>query len=452
MKRFLALICAFASSMFLFSLEKTDLDIRRDILAYGLENEIVELIDALIKEDESGLQNELQALFDSTRSSAVKESLLKYYGEKNDPYPKEWALSIIADPWDHKKTTVLSIFSYIEKMKAQEAASSVRAILKSENTDYRDSAISLLGSIGTEEDADFLFDFLEDEFSVDEKTRLVIRQNVMTALGKLKAEKYRVRFEEVAGNEDENAVIRSTAAVALGEIGNPESIPILESLFLDKDPLLRSASVKALSGYSSEASTAIILEGFKDPYYKVRLDAIASAEKLKLNESVPYLLYRSKSDPVESVRYRSYEALGLIGDQEGYSWLAEQFANKKNAEGLRLKAASVLAEHHKTSFSPLLLKELISVLEDEKKIKYRYELLKLMIAKRTELDSSVCISLLTSKDPTTKSFGIDLFELYKFTEAKSEIEKIAADEKQGALHRRAKRIIESDKTTTASGE
>nr|HPO03527.1 HEAT repeat domain-containing protein [Treponemataceae bacterium] len=260
MKRFLALICAFASSMFLFSLEKTDLDIRRDILAYGLENEIVELIDALIKEDESGLQNELQALFDSTRSSAVKESLLKYYGEKNDPYPKEWALSIIADPWDHKKTTVLSIFSYIEKMKVQEAASSVRSILKSENTDYRDSAISLLGSIGTEEDADFLFDFLEDEFSVDEKTRLVIRQNVMTALGKLKAEKYRVRFEEVAGNEDENAVIRSTAAVALGEIGNPESIPILESLFLDKDPLLRSASVKALSGYSSEASTAIILE------------------------------------------------------------------------------------------------------------------------------------------------------------------------------------------------
>ncbi|HKL84732.1 MAG TPA: HEAT repeat domain-containing protein [Treponemataceae bacterium] len=442
----LFLMSFFVSSIFYSAdlVEQTEEEKIIEILNYGLENEIVDLISNMKSKSKTEYNKQLEVLFYSTRNNSIKEAILSFYIVQKNPAFVEWSISVLDDPYEYSKATVLSVFSYLIMLEVKEAAPQVRKILESENPDYRDKAILLLGKIGTSSDSDFLFEYLESEISGDEKERLVIRQNIMNSLGEMRAENSWNRLSEIAQDQDENIVIRSTAAVALSKMKKSDAIPILLKLLEEKDPLLRVAAVQGLSEFSSPEVTSAILESFKDSYYKVRLEAINSAEKLKLNEAAPFLLYRAKTDPVESIKFRSFEVLAILNDSDGTKWLVEQFNLEKNSDKVRIKAFSVLLEHNieiiKTSFYVVIK----SVLQDEKKKNLRYELGKLISNSKEDFSSSVAESFLLHSDTLTRSIGLDIYEKKKYPELLAIVEKIAADEKQGALQRRAKKIIDAN--------
>jgi hypothetical protein len=83
------------------------------------------------------------------------------------------------------------------------------------------------------------------------------------------------------------------------------------------------------------------------------------------------------------------------------------------------------------------------VLKDDKKTWLRYELGKLIAATESQSTFTIAQSYLSQKDATTKSLGLDMFAKNKYSGLKSAVEAIAADEKQGALQRRAKKILEN---------
>ena len=85
----------------------------------------------------------------------------------------------------------------------------IRDIMKSEKTDYLDRAISALGAVGTADDALFLVDYLSGEIAGDDKQRLIVRQNVMFALGELKAVETWDSLAAIVADTDENAFIRA---------------------------------------------------------------------------------------------------------------------------------------------------------------------------------------------------------------------------------------------------
>ena len=441
--RFAAIFCFVILSAMAFAVD-SESDRRNDVLRFGLEDEILVLIAQLQKEKERGYDGQLTELFSKTKSSAVREGILAFYSESKNDSLKPYALEVLAEPFDYKTGTVLAVMQYVGALRCIEASPLIRNILSGEGTDLRDRSIVTLGKIGNPEDADFLVEYLEGDIAGDEKQRLIVRQNIMTALGEMKAVASWDRFVVIVRDDGENAMIRASAATAIGKMENPEAVPVLSELFEENDPVLRTAAINGLSNFDTPESVSVILESFKDSYYKVRIEAIAAAEKLKIDSAVSYLLYRARTDPVETVKFRAIEALASFDGAEGNAWLATLVNDEKASEKVRIKAASVLMANNFGFIFPDVEKIMLATLKDDKKKSFRYELGKIVATIADDRSASVATAYLGHKDALTKSIGLDMFEKNRYAEARGMVEGMAADEKLGALQRRAKKILDEE--------
>ena len=198
--------------------EKSQSERRKDILRYGLDNEVVGLIETLIKEKDREFLPLLADMFASAKSTALKDKIIDCCAEFEYAGLKDAALAVLEDPYDEKKSTVSAFIRYAEKIKLSEAAPFLRSIIEKDDTDFFNGAVSALGSIGSEEDASFLADRFESE-----DLTVAQKQNIVKALGKLKADRTFDALAAMARNEDENAFVRMYAAEAIGNIRSDEA-------------------------------------------------------------------------------------------------------------------------------------------------------------------------------------------------------------------------------------
>ncbi|HNY16646.1 MAG TPA: HEAT repeat domain-containing protein [Treponemataceae bacterium] len=417
---------------------------RRDVLKYGLEPDIIDLVQTLQSEKNTDYTADLSALFESTRSVSVKNGILALFADENLDALKPNALSVLTDPFDEPKDLVRQILAYVSKLGIKEAAPMVRKLVESENADFRDAAIQTLGKIGSADDAQYMIGLMDSDIPGDEKQRLIVRQNIMAALGDMKAVGIRDKLAEIAKDKDENAVIRASAATALGKMENPEDAPALIALFSETDPLLRTASIAALGTVRTPEAKATILEGFKDSYYKVRLEALGAAEKQQLAEAIPYVRYRAKTDPVPAVRMRAFETLGKFDDAESRAWLLSLVAADSCPDADRAKAADVLVSSDYPCDFTEIEKAVLATFKDDKKIKLRYEFGKVLTKKKDPRPEAIANAFIASKDTITKSIGLDFYDKNRYGSMTDAVKAIAADEKQGALGKRAKKLLGSE--------
>lgn len=419
-------------------------DKRGDVLKYGLENEIVELVNELERRDDRSYNDELVRLFESTRSGAVRDSILSFYGAQKNPAFKDYCLLVLEDPYAFRNTTVSSVFQYVQKIPLREAAPLVRDLLSNESGEFRDQAIRTLGKIGNEEDALYLFEYLQSNIPGDERQRLIIRQNIMTALGELKSESVWEDFILVAQDEEENTMIRATAARAIGMIGKEGGVPILADLFEAEDPILRAAVVSALSGYTDQEAVEVVLEGLKDAHYRVRLEALDAIKKQGAKKAAPIVRYRAENDPVEAVKMKSYDVLAFLDEHDTTGWMIEQVRDIKTSDKVRLRIITVLMEHNRSAVIEDAVQVAFASLKDDKKKWIRYELGKLFAKYDDGALSAVAEAYITHGDTLTKGIGIELYNKNRFSNLKSHVEAIAGNKKMGGLQNQAKRALSSE--------
>lgn len=421
--------------------EQTDEEKRRDVLRYGLEPEVVELVQNMQDANDSGYTSELKDLFLKTKSIPVRIRILSLFSAQKNDALKEYSLSLLTDPYDAQKEIVVQVLDYVANLDFKEAAPSVRKILENDNKDFRDNAIKTLGKIGSAEDALYLVNYMDSEISGDEKQRLIIRQNIMAALVDMKAVEIKDKITEIAKNADENVMIRASAITAIGKMGNSDDVPLLSSMYESTDPILRTAAISGLAGINTPDSVAVILESFKDSYYKVRLEALSASDKQNLTEAIPYILYRAKTDPVDQVKMKAFEVLAKFNDSDSRKWLSSLVSDEKAPDNIRVKAAAVLAENCFDYVFPDLEKAAMLSLADDKKTTLRYGLGKILAKTESSKTEAIAAAFLASKDTLTKSIGLDLYVKNKYASLGKTVEGIAADEKLGALQRRAKKIL-----------
>jgi HEAT repeat protein len=416
-------------------------DKRSDTIKFGLEGDVLELIKTLRSEKNAAYDESLYELYTASRNDNVRDALIGYFTDEKNPVLRDHALKVLGDPFSYKKTTVSAMLDYAMGLPLKDAAPSVRKMIEDENRDFLDKAVRTLGRIGSAEDAKYLVGYMSGEIEGDEKTRLIIRQNVMTAIGELKCLEVAPDLIEIARDEDENTVIRATAGVAAAKLLDSGAIPVLVDFFAHSDPILRSAAINGLSNFDSSEARAILMEGIKDSHYKVRLDAIDAVTKSKMGESVDYLLFRAKTDPVEQVRVKAIESLAVFGGSAPNDWLVECFKDEKATDKVRVRIAASLLEQNPGLIMPDFEKVILASLKDDKKKDLRYALGKLVTEKNVSGAEPIAIAYLSHKDTLTKSIGLDMYEKFKFSAVTETVEGIAKDDKMGALQRRAKKIL-----------
>ena len=341
--------------------EESELQKRKDTLAFGLESEITDLISKLLKEEDKSLSDDILAIFNSTKNVNVREKAIEYFTKIEDTCLKDYALLILEDPYDEKTSSVNLLFKYVTALKITEAAPLIQELLDSENEEYYDAAISALGTVGGSEEALFLADFLDRDLTTARK------QNLMKALGQIKAVETWDKLVEVIQNEDENTYVRMYAAEAIGAMEKEESIEILLDLFEDDDPNIRTYAIKGLSYFNNEDVENLVIQGLKDNYYKVRLEAIEVVKKYEYKTAVPSLLYRAKNDSEATVKYACFEALALLDTKEGNEYLISLVKDKKKSDTIRSKAAASMLKYENADSVKAVVEVALSVVEDTKK-------------------------------------------------------------------------------------
>jgi HEAT repeat protein len=415
---------------------RTEREERLETLKFGIEGDIVSLLDKLIKEKNSDYASEILSIFNKTHNVKVREKTLEYFIALEDPALKDYAIAILEDPYDEKKSTVNMAFRYISELKIKEACPCVVELIKSDNEDYYDNCISTLGRIGGASEAQYLAELLDTEdLSTGRK------QALMRSLGELKAVETFDKLVEIAKDTEENTFVRCYAAQAIGDMEKEEAIDVLSEIFEETDNNLRTYVIKGLSNFNTEKSNNVILDGLKDSYYKIRIEAAKVTKKQKISEAVPFLIYRAKNDPENSVKYECYSSLAAIKTPEAVDYLISVVKDKKLSETARAKAVTFLFENSiEKAYEPVFTVAR-TTLKDDKLKNLRYSIGKDLAKYENPLFESICADYLAHKDIPTAGTGLDIFQKNKFPGLIDTVRKMAQDKKENANRRKARQIL-----------
>jgi HEAT repeat protein len=118
------------------------------------------------------------------------------------------------------------------------------------------------------------------------------------------------------GLKDEHPGVRFAACMAIGELEDRESIPQLRKLATDSDPNVRIGAFYALEklGVTSYRRAWRDMLRYHDSA-EVRRNAVLALGQLGEPEVLPLLRMAATTDQDEGVRIQAYEAMALLGDE-----------------------------------------------------------------------------------------------------------------------------------------
>lgn len=397
----------------------------RGVFKYGLEEQIVSLIGSLEKNGDTRFADEIYDLFQETKSPAVRETVLGYFAKLKDPCLGSYAVEVINDPYDYKKSIVDKCFSYVSETGIKEAVPGLVDLVDKEDDAYFSGALSALGELGEAEEALFLADYLDrSDLTVSQ------RQSLMRVLGRIKASQTWEKVSAIAQNEDENTFVRMYAAEAIGAMGVPESEDILAKLFESPDANLRVYAVKGISYFSDPAADAVIVQALRDSQYKVRLEAVGAVEKRDMKEAVPYLIFRCKDkNEQKAVKEKCYGVLAKLNDSEGNSYLVSILKDKKAGDAAKVKVAQALLEHNHAGTDEAIELAHASLESDARK-NLRYALGKEFAKYGRPEFAGICAEYLAHDDVATQGTGLDIWAKGRYAASRSAVEEIAGDEEE----------------------
>ena len=191
----------------------------------------------------------------------------------------------------------------------------------------------------------------------------------------------------------------------------------------------------------NEDAETVVLEAFRDNYYKVRLEACTFAEVNKFEKAMPNLLYRAKNDAESAVVYACYQAIGAIGTKEGMEFLVSIVQNEKKNDTTRAKAAVVILNTNNAASIQAVLEVTEKTLEDTKKTALRYAIGKEIALHESPLYEDICRKFLENKDASTSGIGMDIWAKNRYPSLKPVIEGFLENKNSG-LKKKASLILE----------
>ena len=399
-----------------------------DILKYGLEGQITELIDELTKNQDNRFVDGIYDLFQETKSVAVKEKILDYFTKLKDSCLASYAVEIINDPYDEKNSIVEKCFKYVSEADIKDANPGLVDLVDKEEDAYFTGALSALGETGGKEEALFLADYLDrDDLNVSQ------RQALMRVLGRIKAVETWQKISEIAKDENENTFVRMYAAEAIGAMEKPESEDILVELFESNDPNLRTYVIKGISYFNDKKSSDLIIQALRDSQYKVRLEAVSVVGKNRIDKAVPFLIFRCKDkDEQKQVKEKSYSVIADLNTSDGNDYLISVLKDKKIGDATKAKVSAALLEYNHAGTNEVI--ELArSALKSDIQKNLRYALGKEFAKHDRSEFADICAEYIASDDVATQGTGLDIWAKGRYSSVKAAVEEIAKDAEEENL-------------------
>lgn len=396
MKRFLALVLAAAAITGQAALaQDSETQRRADTLRYGIESQVVELLGQLKGERNKDFLTDILSMLSTSGNAKIREAALDYFTALSLPDAASQAAGIIELRDRNPDSTVGAAFNYLIAIKSGAALVQARDIIAEREERYLQAAIKLLGHAGTEADVAVL------QGLWDSDPAPAARQELLLALGRMKAHSAYELLAKVADSEDSGKVERMYACTGLGELGDDRAVPILARASQSSDPNVRAAALAALSSFADDRAKAAILQGLRDAHAAVRAAAVkASAGN---PDAVPYLQYQARYDPEKSVREAAIAALGQAGTAATVEFLALFLEDAKNPAQYR---TSVFIALVKAGSAQARAKAVLIAAQAEKDRAFFLGLARALVAVDQEGAAVYVAALLDDKDFSVRLGGI----------------------------------------------
>jgi len=319
---------------------------RRDIIQYGTETEIANLIQALRTENADYFDDELINLTKTSKNMRILTGVFGFFGEREKSGLEERAIKAIEERDEEANETVLGALDYLGKVKSSASVPIIMDVLETEERRYLNTAFRSIGKAASadkktaDETAEFLVDFYNFREPGNDN-----RSTIIGAIGDTGSSAGVELLTEIASNTDERIPLRIAAIGAISRIADPEGLNAILTCVTTNDPNVRSAAIAALGPFSGEAVDNAILDGFRDSYYRTRIASAQASRDRKLAAAIPYLKFRAERDDIPNVRDEAIRSLGAIANDEAIAVLDALFSERKNSDRVRVLAADMLSRN-----------------------------------------------------------------------------------------------------------
>jgi HEAT repeat protein len=432
-----------AASLFLFlaaafSLAAADEEAaQREVLKYGTDNEITELIKTLKKENVEYLDDDLSRLVSDTKNPVIKSQIMTFFADREKKGLEKEAVALVENREDMESVNVLAALEYLSKTRYPAAQGALRALLESGEDQYMPAAIKAIGGAVDDKNAgdtaEYLINYYENKNPPEQ-----YQQAIILALGETGSKKA-ARFLSALVTQNERAGLTIPALAALGKIAGNDAVEVITGALSSKDPNIRASAVEALGSFSGGEVESALLDAFRDSYYKTRLAAVKAAGKRKLKDAIPYLKFRAEKDEVPAVREEALRSLAEIGTSECARIIEAVFDDKKSPDRLKSLAAKSLIETDADAYAEKIMLSLDEAKRLNQKQLYSGLMAALSKAKTGRVKPLVG-RLFASKDAVDKAYALELTALNRFDAFRGEVDNLATGEKSG-LSRKAKEVL-----------
>jgi HEAT repeat protein len=410
----------------------------RDVIKFGTETEVVVLIQKLQTDASySGeLDSELIDLARNTKNQRILIGVLSFLGSKGKDGLEDKALSILENRENETPETVSTALYYFEKVKPKNAVSVLKNVIDDGLPIFRRQSIRALGKAVNKDNADDIAEYLIDLYE-NRDPGAGNNDVLIEALGETGSKRTVAFLEDIAQNADESAALRVAAIEALVKIG--DGLTAITTAATSQEPLVRTASLGALGAFSDAHVDALIIEGFRDSFFRARAASAKSAGRRKLTSAVPYLKYRAEKDEALAVKEESIRALGEIGGADAEDALNVLFKESKNPDRIRILAAEVLLNNKTDAY----LEEVIAAMDEAQKKRqntlYNGFLRLFSTAKSSKLEP-LARRFFAAGSASEKSCALDITLNNKFYSLKDQVTALT-DKKNGALAAKAENVL-----------
>ena len=155
---------------------------------------------------------------------------------------------------------------------------------------------------------------------------------------------YKTILDRLNKAQDDNEI--EICLLALGNLGHPESLPILETFLSHESEILRAIATSSLRFIETPSAERLLMRMLRDSSREVRLQAIEAFSHRRISEaSLPELAQYLRKEPQKDLRRALIDALWLHRNQvHGIRPIIAQVATGDPDEEIRLYAQGLLQQ------------------------------------------------------------------------------------------------------------
>ena len=414
---------------------------RLDIMRFGTETEIANLIQILKNEKVSYLDKELIDIAQNTRNRNILSGIFSFFADMEKKGLEDRAIRAIQERDLEANDVVMAAVDYLGRVKAVNAKDSLEELINSGESRFLNNSFRALGRTANSQSADsiafFLLDYYNNRNPGDDN-----RREIITALGETRSTEPVSFLSDLAKNNEERAVLRIAALDSLSKIGSVDGLDAIIEAASSPDPNVRSAAIAALGPFSGEAADNTILEGFRDSYYRTRIGAAQASGKRKLINAIPFLQFRAENDDVPSVRDEAIRALGAINTDATTAILDSLFSNQKNSDRVRILSAGMLLQNNADAYGSKVIVEMDDA-KNKKQTALYNGFVRILMTAKSGIFEDFARRLIANGGIIEKSLALDLILNNGFRGLADDIRPLQDEKKYGAsLARKAKATLE----------